>query len=121
MRDDIVLTIPSRGYREVASLVLGGVGTRLDLSYERMDDLQLAILSLVDAAAADEVTVRVAAEDHGLAVAVGPLRADAESDEALARVVGRLTDAYSTESRDGECWATVSVGRSRQGAPGSTT
>ena len=43
VKDTIVLTIPTdSAYRGVASLVLGGIGTRLDLPYERMDDLQLA-------------------------------------------------------------------------------
>ena len=43
MTDDIVLTIPtSPRLRSVATLVLGGVGSRLRLSYEKVDDLQLA-------------------------------------------------------------------------------
>ena len=40
MTDRIVLTIPAGArFRGVATLVLGGIGGRMDLPYERMDDL----------------------------------------------------------------------------------
>ena len=38
--DMISLTIPTATrFRGVATLVLGGIGSRLDLPYERVDDL----------------------------------------------------------------------------------
>ena len=40
------------------------IEVRLDLPYERMDDLQLAVLSMLDAVAGDETTVEVQAADH---------------------------------------------------------
>ena len=47
--DRIVLTVPAGArFRSVATLVLGGIGGRADLPYERMDDLQLAVLSILD-------------------------------------------------------------------------
>ena len=52
--DRIVLTMPAHErLRGVATLVLGGVGGRLQLPYERMDDLQLAVLSALDATGDD--------------------------------------------------------------------
>ena len=49
--DRIVLTMPTDvRLRSVATLVLGGVGSRLDLPFEKTDDLQLAVLSALEAA-----------------------------------------------------------------------
>ena len=66
------LTLPTdTRFRGVATLVLGGVGTRLNLPYERVDDLQLAVLSLLEASGGDRVTVEVAAEPEKILVSVG--------------------------------------------------
>ena len=106
--DRIVLTIPADGrYRAVSTLVLGGIGTRLDLPYERMDDLQLAILSLLDAVEGDEATVDVDTAEGDLAITVGPLRPGSAEDTALERVVSRLVDGVDPETRDGADWITV--------------
>jgi hypothetical protein len=118
--DTIVLTIPTGStYRAVASLVLGGVGSRLDLPYERVDDLQLAVLSMLDASEDDEASVEISAEDSRLAVSVGPLRPGAESDEGLALVLRRLTDGVEAWPRDGSSWMTVFLARARPAARGS--
>ncbi len=72
--DTIVLTIPADArYREVATLVLGGIGSRHDLPYERMDDLQLALLSVLEASDGADVSIEVEARDGSLEIAVGPL------------------------------------------------
>jgi hypothetical protein len=39
-------------HRGVATLVLGGDRSRLDLPHERVDELQLAVLSVLDAGGA---------------------------------------------------------------------
>jgi len=112
VNDTIVLTIPtSSPFRGVASLVLGGVGSRLDLPYERMDDLQLAVLSMLDASHGDEASVEIRAEDGRVAVSVGPLRADAETDDGLALVLSRLTDGVEATRRDDDSWLTVFLAR----------
>jgi hypothetical protein len=106
--DRISITLPADGrFRAVSTLVLGGIGSRLDLPYERMDDLQLAILSLLDAVDGDEATVDVDAGAGGLEITVGPLRAGAAEDEGLERVVSRLVDELDPETRDGSEWMTV--------------
>ena len=112
MTDTISLTIPlDEGLRPVSTLVLGGIGSRLDLPYERMDDLQLAVLSLLDAVEGDEATVRVEAGDGELSVTVGPLRAGSGGDDGLRRVVSRLVDTLDTEARDDADWMTVGMSR----------
>ena len=108
--DRIVLTIPSAArYRSVATLVLGGIGSRADLPFERSDDLQLAVLSALDASSAREVTVEVARLDARLEVSVGPVRDGSGEDAGLVRVLSRLVDEVSSEHRDGGEWLTLVV------------
>ena len=115
--DTIVLTIPtSPSFRGVASLVLGGVGTRLDLPFERVDDLQLAVLSMLDASTGDEASVEIRADGGGVAVSVGPLRTGVEDDDGLALVLTRLTDGMDASTRDEASWLTVYMGRAGAGA-----
>lgn len=112
MTDRILLTIPAdERFRSVPTLVLGGIGSRLDLPYERMDDLQLAVLSLLEAVDGDEATLDVVADDGFLSVRVGPLRPGSAEDPALGRVVSRLVDAVEPGTRDGAHWITVRVAR----------
>jgi len=106
--DRIVLTMPTDArLRSVATLVLGGVGSRLDLPFERTDDLQLAVLSALEAANGDHVTFEVDADADGLLLAIGPVRAGSGEDEALLRVLSRLVDGVQQEHRDGDEWLTL--------------
>lgn len=108
MTESFVLTIPSSTrFQGVATLVLGGIGSRLDLPYERMDDLQLAVLSLLSAGNDDHISVEVEAETEAMSVSVGPLFAGSASDERLARVLRRLADSVEPLQRDGKEWLTL--------------
>jgi hypothetical protein len=112
MGDRIVLTIPTEPrFRSVATLVLGGIGSRADLPYEQTDDLQLAVVSALDATDGEEVTVEVDVSDVRLEVAVGPVRDGSSGDGGLVRVLSRLVDEVSHELRDGAEWLTLVVGR----------
>jgi len=117
--DTISITIPTDGrFKQVSSLVLGGVGTRLDLPYERMDDLQLAVLSLLESVVGDEATIEVEAEEDGVAVNVGPLRPGSTQDAALERVVTPLVDAVEPLRRDNGEWLTLRVARAARASAG---
>jgi hypothetical protein len=112
MSDHISLTIPTATrFRGVATLVLGGVGSRLDLPYERVDDLQLAVLSVLEASDGDRVTVEVEAQDEGLLVSVGPLVDGSGTDGALARVLDPLVDSIESSQRDQRAWMTLRIHR----------
>ncbi len=83
MSDRISLTIPARThYTAVATLVLGGIGSRLDLPYERMDDLQLAVLSVLESGGDGEITVEVDAAAERFCVSLGPLAAGTRATRA---------------------------------------
>jgi hypothetical protein len=110
--DVISLTIPTATrFRGVATLVLGGIGSRLDLPYERVDDLQLAVLSVLEASGDDRVTVEVEAEDAGLLVSVGPLADGSAGDDALTRVLEPLVDSVEPSHRDQRVWLTLRLAR----------
>jgi hypothetical protein len=112
MSDRIVLMIPSDdGFRSVATLVLGGIGSRSELPYERMDDLQLAVLSALETTDAPTVTIEVDADERGLQLALGPVRLGSGDDDGLVRVLSRLVDDVDHESRDGAEWLTLGVSR----------
>jgi anti-sigma regulatory factor (Ser/Thr protein kinase) len=111
--DQITLTIPTESrFRGVATLVLGGVGSRLNLPYERVDDLQLAVLSLLEASDGDRVTVEVEAEPEKVLVAVGPLDEGRAADAGLARVLDPLVDSVERSARDEGVWLTLRIKRS---------
>jgi len=110
MTDTISLTFPADArYRGVATLVLGGIGSRANLPYDRMDELQLAVLSALDAGKEQDVSVHVEAAADALTVSVGPLLEGSASDDGLGRVLSRLVDDVVGERRDGEEWLTLRV------------
>jgi hypothetical protein len=108
--DRIVLTIPTDDrFRSVATLVIGGIGSRSELPFERTDDLQLAVLSALDASDGATVTIVVDADERGLRLALGPVRRGSGDDDGLVRVLSRLVDDVAQESRDGADWITLGV------------
>jgi hypothetical protein len=76
MTDEITLTIPPRqDFHRVAHLVLGGLAVRMDLTIESLEDLQIALDSILDGTDADgqPVTVRMSVRDGALETVIGPL------------------------------------------------
>jgi hypothetical protein len=76
--DEITLTLP-RGpeYQRVAHLVLSGLAVRLDLTIENLEDLELAldtVLARTDPSLGD-ITMRLAVRDSELEARIGPLSA----------------------------------------------
>ena len=117
MTGAIKLKIPHQApYHGVALLVVGGLAARLDVSYEQLEDLQLALESVLENggyARTSEVTVELDVQDGGLAMIVGPLdgaalRSDLEDDGddrlALGRLLGTLVEDVSVESREDGDW-----------------
>lgn len=109
--DRTVLELPAgEAYRDVATLVLGGIASRFDLPIDRVDDLLLAIESLLMQDTASE-TVRLEADatEADLRVRIGPLPRGRLDDPAVARVLSRLVDDV-TERVDGDvAWVELAV------------
>jgi hypothetical protein len=126
--DEICLTLPADdAFHGVAHLVLGGLAARLNLSFETLEDLELALDALLERPSdGREVTVRVFVEDGELRTIVGPftsVRAELEEGGAkslnLGRILNAVCDSVQIEDRDGSQWVeltkrmdTVKGGRS---------
>jgi len=77
--DEITLTIPrDADFHRVAHLVLGGLAVRMDLTVENLEDLQIALDSILGRSEfeAGDITVRMALRDGALETRVGPLPAN---------------------------------------------
>jgi hypothetical protein len=75
MTDQITLTIPREpGYEGVAHLVLSGLAVRLNLTIENLEDLQIALETLLEMNdEGEELTVAMRLQDDELETVVGPL------------------------------------------------
>jgi hypothetical protein len=110
--DSITLSIPhEKPYHGVARLVVGGLAARLELSYEHLEDLQLALESVLESEGyvdGDEVTVHLLVSPGSVVMEIGPLdpqalRADLEREEgiSLSRLLSTLVEEVSIEEADG--------------------
>ena len=107
-----LVTPPGREWQPVIRLVLGGVANQLDLRFEELDDLQLAVERLfAEAGAGDASRVCVEVTPGGVRTTVGPLResviADAlqgpppaGSELTLRRILEAVVDSYGVEVAD---------------------
>jgi hypothetical protein len=111
--DQISLTLPAdEAFHRVAHLVLGGLAVRLDLTFEHLEDLELALDALLERPLTDDVlTLRVNVLDGELRTTVGPfipMRAELERGGAealnLARILGAVCDSVQIADRDGSEW-----------------
>jgi hypothetical protein len=111
--DEIVLTIPrDRAVYPVAYLVLGGLGIRLNLTIEHLEDLQLALEAVLDRVRDDPVTVTLRVKDGEFEALVGPMRdgvraelaAEGGSDMDLRRILDALVDRAELEPGDDGDW-----------------
>ena len=115
--DEIRLRLPGKArYLPVAHLVLGGLGSRLALTVEGLEDLKLAVDSLVERTReGDDVTIAVRLEDGTLRTEVGPFDGDvlrAELGEqvgvSLRRILDAVVDGVEVWSDDDAAWVTLS-------------
>jgi hypothetical protein len=115
--DSITLSIPhEKPFHGVARLVVGGLAARLDLSYEHLEDLQLALASVLERdgyISGSEVTVRLDVGPGSIGMLIGPLdpnelRADLELEGeegvSLSRLLDTLVDEMALEDGEGGHW-----------------
>jgi anti-sigma regulatory factor (Ser/Thr protein kinase) len=114
--DEIRLTLPADdAFHSVAHLVLGGLAARLNLSFENLEDLELALDALLERPNdGREVTLNVFVDDTELRMVVGPftsVRAELEEGGAnslnLGRILAAVSDSVEIEDRDGAQWVEV--------------
>jgi hypothetical protein len=123
--DEITLTIPrDADFQRVAHLVLGGLAVRMDLTVENLEDLQIALDSILGSSELEDgdVTVRMAVRDGALVTRVGPLSAgvldeierEHDNELSLRRVLDSTVDDVHV---DGD---TVSLTKKVAAGGGST-
>jgi anti-sigma regulatory factor (Ser/Thr protein kinase) len=115
MKDEITLTLPRlRPFYGIAHLVLGGLAVRLDLTFEHLEDLQLALEGLLDRADDEgDVTVRVHVDGDVLRATVGPfdraaledrLQRTGEEEMGLRRLLDTVVDGVEVAEQDEGTW-----------------
>jgi hypothetical protein len=113
--DQITLTLPrERAFFGVARLVLAGLATRLAITVESLEELELALDGLLERRdGASEVTVSLDIVGSELRAAVGPfqgddVRAELESELgeslSLRRLLDAVVDRYDVSNRDDGLW-----------------
>lgn len=125
MADTVSLSFPrDTRYYAVARLVVGGMAAPLQMSYDALDDLQLAISSLLDHedlvsdGDVGDVQLRLQVSDDQLVASLGTFqtgsldRAFARSapsggDLGLRRLLDTIIDDVSVEAADGAEWVTL--------------
>jgi anti-sigma regulatory factor (Ser/Thr protein kinase) len=114
--DEIRLLIPAEeSFHQVARLVVGGLGARLDLTYENLDDIDLLLETLLGARDDEgEIEIVVKIDDGALCARVGPYPAEAlaeldgdSTELGLRRVLETVSDTFHVEKRDGGSWVEV--------------
>jgi hypothetical protein len=116
--DRVVLTLPGNpSLRGVASLVVGGIGSRIDLPYEKVDELQLAVLSVLGACDPAIVTIEIEIEEEAVLVTLGPLPDDTVAAPGVRAVLDRLVDGVEPSRRETDAgsaeWVTLRLARPR--------
>ena len=120
MTDEIRLVLPAQeDFHPVAHLVVGGLAARLELTFEQLEDLQVAVEALLGCRDDDgDVSVIVSVEPDTVRTTVGPFPAQAlaelKSDTGefgLRRVLDTVTDSVQVEERDGGAWVALTKAR----------
>ncbi len=114
--DEIALTLPAdEAFSGVAHLVLGGLAVRLDLTVESLEDLGLALDTLLERsehAFEDELTIHMRLGEEEVQTFVGPYHDDIrkelehEGGDALdlRRILRTVCERVEVTERDGGQW-----------------
>lgn len=122
MADEITLTIPTEPeYRAVASIVVGGLAARLDLTIDSLEDLQLALDALLSRPdrSSEDVTIQLRVNGDSLVTRIGPLdphvleelEQDAGEDLGVRRLLDSTIDVVVVDGEFAVLTKAVSIAR----------
>jgi hypothetical protein len=119
LSDEIKLVLPAQeDFHQIARLVVGGLAARLELTYEQLEDLEVALDAVLRCRDDEgDLSVSLAIEGHTFRTTVGPFTvealADLERDHdvlGLRRVLETVADDVQVEQRDGGSWVALTKG-----------
>jgi hypothetical protein len=119
MTDEITLTIPGEpGFDRVAHLVVSGLAIRLNLTIENLEDLQIALDTLLERNdGGKDVTVSLSLHENELAARVGPVSAhvlkelrDGGDGLGVRRVLDSTVDSFEVDGEWVQLVKKVAVG-----------
>jgi hypothetical protein len=125
--EEIRLVIPAEeDFRPIAHLVTGGLAMRLDVTYDVLEDLQVAIDALLGLRDdPGELVVTLAAADGTLHASLGPFApelvhdSEAEGGLDLSRVLETVCDTHEIEEREDGAWVELTKGLSSPAGAGA--
>ena len=114
--DRITLTMPrERDFFRVAHLVIGGLAVRLDLTFENLEDLQVALATVLRESEG-QVTVSVRVQPDQIEASIGPfasgdqeldLNREVEQGVPLRRVLETVCDSVDVVDGEGGRWVVL--------------
>ncbi len=117
--DEIMLTLPrDRSFRAVAQLVLGGLASRRRVTVEGLEDLRIALDSLLERReGADEMTLTLRVTGDAIETSVGPFRAGVRDelmrepggDVGLRRILETVSDRVELAEEAGGHWVRLTT------------
>ncbi len=113
--EEITITIPrERPFGAVAGFVLGGVAARHRFTIDVLDDLKLALETLLDRQGTEggDVSVVLRVAEGSVEASIGPFarqtvaELEQEADERLGlrRLLTTVVDSVELADRDDGCW-----------------
>ncbi len=119
--DFLTLTVPNEpDYYGVLRLVVGGLAARLALGYEQLDNLQLAVESVLleRVPPGETVTLEASVGETAVVFELGPVDSHILGHDgavgrdaiSLHQLLGALVERAELAERDGEPWLRFEVG-----------
>lgn len=112
--DRVTLRLPrEHSFFSVAHLVVGGLAVRLNLSFDQLEDLQVAVAELLEQRESDEeITISLRIAGEVIELELGPfdetltkeLAHDDGSEVGLRRVLETVVDDIEVSDRGGKPW-----------------
>jgi hypothetical protein len=111
----IELSIPAgRQFHPTGRLVAGGLASRVGLDVDRMDDLRLAVESvLLQRPAAETLLLTMTESASDIHLRIGPFAPTAPGRPGLERVLATLVDDSSAQRTEHGDWIAIRVNRRR--------
>ncbi len=122
---EVRLVVPAEeDFRPIVHLVTGGLASRLDVTYDDLEDIQVAVDAVLALRDDDgDVTVVLSAEPGNVRVAIGPFEPDVldpshtpDGGLDLQRVLETVCDTHELESREDGAWVEITKRTATVGA-----